>query len=123
MTTSNDQPIGNEENDITTILLKRVYEKPTIEDGKRILVERLWPRDLRKEAAKMDEWLKEVAPSPELRKWYSHDSAKWVEFKKRYWKELDTERDVVENLAKETREGKVTFCLAPRKKSSTAQQH
>ncbi len=57
----------------------------------------------------MDEWLKEVAPSPELRKWYSHDSTKWIEFKKRYWKELDTKRDVVENLAKKSRESKVTF--------------
>src|SRR5512140_3076821 len=91
-----------------TISLKRVYEKPATEDGKRVLVERLWPRGLKKEDAKIDEWLKEVAPSTELRKWYSHDPAKWAEFKKRYWKELE-KKDVVLKLAKETKERKVTF--------------
>ena len=70
------------------IFLKRVYEKPSPEDGKRLLVERLWPRGLKKEEAKIDEWPKDIAPSAELRKWYSHDPAKWTEFKKRYWKEL-----------------------------------
>lgn len=94
-----------------TIFLKRVYEKPTAEDGKRILVERLWPRGLKKEEAKIDEWLKDIAPSTELRKWYSHDPAKWIEFKKRYWKELEAknEKDFVMKLAKESKESKVTF--------------
>jgi uncharacterized protein YeaO (DUF488 family) len=72
-----------------TILLKRAYEKPNPEDGKRILVERLWPRGLKKENAKIDEWLKDIAPSDKLRKWYSHDPAKWLQFKKKYWSELD----------------------------------
>ena len=92
-----------------TIFLKRVYEKPASEDGKRILVERLWPRGLKKEEAKIDEWIKDVAPSTELRKWYSHDPAKWTDFKKRYWKELDAKKDVVSSLAKESHKSKVTF--------------
>jgi uncharacterized protein YeaO (DUF488 family) len=91
------------------IFLKRAYEKPSAEDGKRILVERLWPRGLKKEETKIDEWLKDVAPSTELRKWYSHDPAKWTEFKKRYWKELEAKKDVVLRLAKESKENKVTF--------------
>ena len=91
------------------IFLKRVYETPDAEDGKRLLVECLWPRGLKKEEAKIDEWLKEVAPSTELREWYSHDPAKWAEFKKRYWKELETKKDVVLRLAKESKENKVTF--------------
>ena len=92
-----------------TIFLKRVYEKPSAEDGKRILVERLWPRGLKKEDARIDEWIKDVAPSTELRKWYSHDPAKWAEFKKSYLKELETKKDVVLRLAKESKDGKVTF--------------
>ena len=91
------------------IILKRVYEKPAAEDGKRLLVERLWPRGLKKEEAKIDEWLKDVAPSTELREWYSHDPAKWTEFKKRYWEELEAKKDLVLRLAKESKENKVTF--------------
>ena len=82
------------------IFLKRAYQKSATEDGKRILVERLWPRGLKKTEAKIDEWLKDVAPSTELREWYSHDPSKWIEFKKRYWKELETKKDVVLRLAK-----------------------
>ncbi len=66
------------------IKLKRVYEEPASDDGFRVLVERLWPRGVTKEAARLDLWLKDVAPSPELRKWYSHDVGKWNEFQKRY---------------------------------------
>ena len=71
------------------IRLKRAYEKPEPHDGKRILVERLWPRGLKKEEAKIDAWLKDVAPSTDLRKWYAHDPAKWAQFKERYWSELE----------------------------------
>ena len=70
------------------IPLKRVYEEPAKEDGTRILVDRLWPRGLTKEKAHVDLWLKEVAPSNELRKWFAHDPAKWPEFKARYKAEL-----------------------------------
>jgi uncharacterized protein YeaO (DUF488 family) len=70
------------------LALKRVYEDPSEEDGTRILVDRLWPRGLTKEKARVDLWLKEVAPSTELRKWFAHDPAKWPEFKARYKAEL-----------------------------------
>ncbi len=68
--------------------MKRVYEEPAKSDGTRILVDRLWPRGLTKEKARVDLWLKEVAPSNDLRKWFAHDSAKWPEFKARYKAEL-----------------------------------
>lgn len=91
---------------------KRVYEKPSSNDGKRILVERLWPRGLKKEEAKVDEWLREVAPTKELRIWFGHDPAKWNDFKERYWKELDKKKDNVSKLADESRSKKVTFVFA-----------
>jgi len=71
-----------------TIQLKRVYEQPAKEDGTRILVDRLWPRGLTKEKARVDLWFKEIAPSNDLRKWFAHDPAKWPEFKARYKAEL-----------------------------------
>ena len=70
------------------VKLKRVYEAPSTEDGTRILVDRLWPRGLTKEKARVDLWLKDVAPSNELRKWFAHDPTKWPEFKARYQAEL-----------------------------------
>ncbi len=72
-----------------TIKLKRAYDPAQPGDGRRFLVERLWPRGLRKEALHLDAWLKEVAPSTGLRQWFSHDPEKWEEFRKRYWGELD----------------------------------
>ncbi len=72
-----------------TIRLKRAYESAEPGDGRRFLVERLWPRGVRKEALRLDAWLKDVAPSTALRRWFSHDPARWDEFQKRYWKELD----------------------------------
>lgn len=77
------------------IKLKRVYEEPAKADGVRILVDRLWPRGLTKEKAHVDLWLKEVAPSTELRKWFAHDPAKWAEFKTRYRAELKQNPDQV----------------------------
>jgi uncharacterized protein YeaO (DUF488 family) len=91
------------------ILLKRAYEKPKAEDGKRILVERLWPRGLKKEDAKIDEWLKDVAPSTKLRKWYSHDPAKWAKFKERYWVELEDKKALLSKLATESSKRNITF--------------
>ena len=70
------------------VQLKRVYEKPSRKDGFRILVDRLWPRGLTKERAAVKLWLKDVAPSTELRKWFGHDPAKWKQFQVRYRKEL-----------------------------------
>lgn len=76
------------------ILVKRVYEKFLITDGRRVLVERLWPRGIRRNTPNVDIWLKNVAPSTELRKWYSHDPKKWVKFKQRYVKELKDNKTV-----------------------------
>ena len=94
------------------IRLKRVYEAPAKEDGFRILVERLWPRGMSKQRAGVDLWLKEVAPSPELRSWYAHDTQKWGEFQKRYLAEL-RENPAVEQLQSLLREKPiVTFVYA-----------
>lgn len=95
------------------IQLKRAYEKPSRDDGERILVERLWPRGLTKERAAVDLWLKEIAPSPELRKWFGHDPAKWPQFQKRYWKELE-EQEAVEQLRQKGRHGTITLVYAAR---------
>lgn len=91
------------------ILLKRAFEKPSPKDGTRILVERLWPRGLGKEESNIDRWPKEIAPSNELRKWYSHDPNKWSEFKRRYWIELETKKDTIKQLSIEAKKGDITF--------------
>lgn len=94
------------------IALKRVYEEPSREDGLRVLVERLWPRGMSKDRAKVDLWLKDVAPSPELRKWFGHDPARWDEFQKRYFRELEQHPDAVRQLKREGNKGKVTLVYA-----------
>ncbi len=68
--------------------VKRIYEKASITDGRRILVDRLWPRGVRRSTSNIDIWMKEIAPSEELRRWFNHDPGKWVAFKKRYWEEI-----------------------------------
>ena len=98
------------------VKLKRVYDKPEAGDGVRILVERLWPRGLSKEEAKVDIWLKDVAPSPHLRKWFSHDPAKWEEFRRRYYRELDQNRDAVKGLLEITKVRGATFVYGSREK-------
>ena len=92
-----------------TINLKRVYENPTPADGTRILVDRLWPRGLTKEKAGIDVWLKEIAPSTALRKWFGHDPAKWVEFQKRYREELEKNPAQVALLKEQAKKGAVTL--------------
>jgi len=94
------------------IRLKRAYEPPERDDGVRLLVERLWPRGLTKEKAKIDEWFKEVAPSQELRKWYGHDPEKWEAFRRRYLDELRANPDEVNRLRARLKEGPVTFVYA-----------
>lgn len=91
------------------IFMKRAYDEASSDDGKRILVERLWPRGLKKEKAKLDEWLKDVAPSTELRKWYGHDPAKWEKFKEKYWRELQDKESLISRLAQEAESNKITF--------------
>lgn len=92
-----------------TIQIKRVYEEPEESDGRRILVDRLWPRGLSKEKAKVDLWLKEIAPSTELRRWYGHDSMKWTEFKSRYAAELEANPGPVDEILAEVQRDIVTF--------------
>ncbi len=98
------------------IRLKRVYEPAAAEDGERYLVERLWPRGLKKEAARLSGWLKELAPSPELRGWYQHDPGKWEEFQRRYLTELATpaKQALIRELADKARQGVVTLVFATR---------
>ena len=94
---------------MTNIRVKRAYEEPDREDGERILVDRLWPRGLTKEKAKVDLWLKDVAPSTELRKWFEHDPAKWAEFRSRYLEELKRNKEQLSLLRQEVAKGTVTL--------------
>jgi uncharacterized protein YeaO (DUF488 family) len=94
------------------IQIKRVYEKPDPKDGFRILVDRLWPRGLTKEKAAVDLWLKDVAPSTELRKWFGHDPEKWKEFQKKYLKELKENKEAVDTLKEHLKKGTVTLLYA-----------
>jgi uncharacterized protein YeaO (DUF488 family) len=106
--------VTGERRSTATIKLKRAYEKPSRDDGSRILVERLWPRGLTKERAAVDLWLKEVAPSAELRKWFGHDPAKWEQFQKRYWKELEEKEEAVGLLKQKGKQGTLTLVYAAR---------
>ncbi|MCY2963249.1 MAG: DUF488 family protein [Planctomycetota bacterium] len=94
------------------IQLKRAYEAPAPDDGLRILVERLWPRGVSKQKANIDLWLKDLAPSTELRKWYGHDRTRWPEFRLRYWAELSGLGDFLVLLKYVIRERTVTFVFA-----------
>ncbi len=96
------------------ISLKRAYETPSRSDGCRILVERLWPRGLSKQDAKIDLWPKEAGPSTELRRWFNHEPAKWAEFKRRYFKELGARQESLEPILEHVRSGQVTFVFASR---------
>ncbi len=89
--------------------LKRVYEKPEKTDGKRILIDGLWPRGLTKEKAKVDIWMKEAAPSAELRKWFGHDPQKWPEFKKKYRGELKSKKEFLNRIRSLAEKGTVTI--------------
>jgi uncharacterized protein YeaO (DUF488 family) len=91
------------------IALKRVYEIAEAKDGKRFLIERLWPRGIKKTALKFDAWIKDAGPSTELRKWFSHDPEKWVEFRRRYFAELDSKSKVLEPIAKAASKGRVVL--------------
>ncbi len=97
-----------------SISLKRAYEATSRSDGCRILVERLWPRGVSKQDAKIDLWPKEAAPSTELRRWFHHELDKWAEFKRRYFKELHARRESVEPILERVRAGRVTFVFASR---------
>ena len=99
---------------LSELQIKRVYAEPSPEDGTRILVDRLWPRGLTKQKAKVDLWLKDVAPTTELRKWFAHDPGKWPEFKHRYIEELKTTNDPLALLRQKVKQGKVTLLYGAR---------
>jgi uncharacterized protein YeaO (DUF488 family) len=96
------------------IRLKRAYDPPSEEDGVRILVDRLWPRGLTKAKAAIDVWMKDVAPTPELRKWYSHEDSKWEEFRKRYREELNANGDRVGELREMAAKGDISLIYSTR---------
>lgn len=94
--------------------MRRVYDPPREEDGLRVLVDRLWPRGLSKEAARVDLWLKDIAPSDALRKWYGHEPSRWDEFRRRYFAELEAHRERLEELRQQARSGRVTLLFGAR---------
>ena len=96
------------------IYLKRAYEAPEESDGRRFLVDRLWPRGIRKESLKLDGWLKEISPSPELRRWFSHEEARWAEFERRYRAELEQNAQRLQPLLAAAEAGDVTLVFAAR---------
>jgi uncharacterized protein YeaO (DUF488 family) len=92
------------------IKTKRVYDKPDKDDGFRILVDRIWPRGLKKNDIRIDSWQKDIAPSTSLRKWFNHDQRKWNKFKSRYYMELNDKQELMESFLKETKEeGTITL--------------
>jgi uncharacterized protein YeaO (DUF488 family) len=94
------------------IAIKRAYEPPSPSDGVRILVDRLWPRGVSKASAKLDEWMKEIAPSAPLREWFDHDPARWPEFERRYAAELRDHPEDVKRLRTLARKGRITLVYA-----------
>ncbi len=96
------------------IALKRAYEQPSEDDGLRVLVERLWPRGLTKQKARIDVWLKDVAPSTELRQWFGHEVSRWEEFQRRYRAELQGKGELIDMLRKKGKAGPVTLVYAAR---------
>lgn len=98
------------------IRLKWVYDSPGPGDGLRVLVDRVWPRGLKRSTARIDLWLREIAPSPELRKWFGHDPEKWSEFRDKYFCELNANGERVRELAEQVSSGRVTLLFGSREK-------
>lgn len=96
------------------IKVKRAYEPSSPQDGARILVDRLWPRGISKEEAELELWMKEIAPSNELRKWYGHDASRQGEFRRRYAEELEAHQDLVEDLRARASKGRITLVYSAR---------
>ena len=103
----NKIPTGN-------VKLKRAYEPPAADDGTRILIDRLWPRGITKERAAIDQWMKDISPSTELRKWFGHDPARWDEFRRRYALEVRQNADLIDQLRSFARQGAITLVYSAR---------
>ena len=99
---------------MVSVKVKRAYDLPEPGDGYRILVDRLWPRGVSKEKAKIDLWLKEIGPSTELRKWFGHDPKRWTKFREKYLAELKTHSDLLDVIKEAARHGPVTLIYAAR---------
>lgn len=93
---------------------KRAYDAPLPSDGYRVLVDRLWPRGLSRQKLKIDAWMKDLAPSNELRQWFHKDETQWAEFEKRYFRELEAQPDLLNELKAKARLGQVTLVFAKR---------
>lgn len=96
------------------VQIKRIYQLPTPDDGTRVLVDRLWPRGISKERAQLDFWIKEVAPSPALRRWFGHDPDRWTMFRQRYLEELEQRPELLRELNKIASRGPLTLIYATR---------
>ncbi len=94
------------------LLIKRIYDPPSRSDGKRVLVDRLWPRGIKKSGAKIDEWDKDISPSNTLRKWFAHDPARWPAFRKKCSEEFKDRKDIVDRLRREANKGRVTLLFS-----------
>ena len=94
------------------VRVRRVYDEPSAADGTRVLVDRVWPRGRRKDALKLDDWAKDVAPSTELRKWYGHDPARFEEFRRRYLAELKEQGEALDDLRKAVKGRAITLLTA-----------
>ena len=99
------------------VRIKRAYEAPSADDGTRVLIDRLWPRGMRKGEGAIDHWMKELAPSTGLRKWFGHDPARWEEFRRRYREELKKNCGELDRLREATRHGVVTLVYSARDKA------
>ncbi len=96
------------------VRLKRAYETPAADDGARILVDRLWPRAVSKQALALDTWMKDIAPSPGLRRWFGHDPGRWHEFCRRYAAEVHEHQDLLDELRARARKGRITLVFSAR---------
>lgn len=96
------------------IWLRRAYDPPTRNDGHRVLVDRIWPRGVAKDEARIDAWARELAPSDDLRRWFDHDPQRWDEFQRRYRAELEQHEQALDDLVRRTAEGRVTLVYGAR---------
>lgn len=94
------------------VKIKRIYESASPDDGKRIYIDRLWPRGMKKGEVRIDGWIKEISPSDSLRKWFGHDPSKYAEFKKRYTKEIEKHSEILERIKKEAKKDTVTLLFS-----------
>jgi uncharacterized protein YeaO (DUF488 family) len=94
------------------VKIKRIYESASPDDGKRIYIDRLWPRGMKKKEVKIDEWLKDISPSDSLRKWFGHDPSKYTEFKRRYTKEIEKHSEILERIKMEAKKETVTLLFS-----------